>query len=124
VKEKKMSINPSSKFGFGVALDCLPSGGNRGDPGSPWRLYDDGGTHDGLGIVESGHWDDPHLLLVVRESLSESEAWTPKAIRPEQMAHVAEWTARIEAYLDRWNMRSWVSEGFEKPGFIHAPYFP
>jgi len=116
-----MGNRPSSYFGFGVALEQgFPEKSE--EPGSPWRLYANGEvTDDGVAIVSSGYCDDPCMLVVIGTSMSHSDDWEPERC-PVSEAQPG-WAAKIEAYLDRWNLRGKVRKSFEVPGFIHAPYY-
>lgn len=117
-----MGNRPSSYFGYGVAFDRQRFEPND-DPASPCQLQSNGGEpHDGLVIVGVGY-DDSSLLLVIHESLSVSDDWEPKVIVPTKMVASLEWADKINAYLDRWNLRSKVAKGFETLNFIHAPYY-
>lgn len=117
-----MGNRPSSYFGYGVAFSHRTAFERSDDPASPSQVYGGGEPCDGLAIVGVGY-DDSSLLLVVNESLSVSDDWTPKAIAQAQMQARPEWADKINAYLDKWNLRSKVAKGFESPGFIHAPYY-
>jgi hypothetical protein len=118
-----MGNRPSSRFGFGVVISDEPFEESE-EPGSPCRLYAWGEKDEGgVEIIRGGYYENGHFLLVVAASASASDDWSPQAITPEQVAATPEWSAIIEAYLDRWNLRGRVVEGFEKPGFLHSPYY-
>lgn len=116
-----MGNHPSSYFGFGVAFDGKAI--KRDDtPGSPWQMLCDGEPQDGLAVVDAGY-DASIVLLVIHESLSVSDDWSPKAITPTEMAVQPEWADKINAYLDRWGLRGKTDKGFESPAFLHAPRY-
>lgn len=115
-----MGNRPSSYFGFGVALNDdlsnLPD-----EPGSPRDMYSNSEPVDGIQIVGAGWCDEPTLLVLIHESVSVSDDWSPKRIDGQKMGASAEWTDKINAYVKRWGLTP--DKGFETPGFIHAPYY-
>jgi hypothetical protein len=120
-----MGNRPSSYFGFGVALeqDSIEYDGEAPE-GSPSRLLSDGEVDaSGVSVVASGYCDEPYPLVLVNNSVSVSGDWEPKAIATEAAVEQPGWADAINAYLDRWELRGCVRKGFEKPGFLHAPYY-
>lgn len=116
-----MGNRPSSVFGFGVVLGSDPT--ENSEPGSPWQLCNYGGDCDGVVVEPCGSCHDPSFLFLVAESVGNSDDWMPEAILPKQIEFKPEWIERIEKYVDRWGLRGKLAKGFEKPGFIHAPFY-
>lgn len=117
-----MSDNPSSVFGYGVVLSPgRPEEDPRED--SPYSLFGGERSNSGIVVYGSGSQDLPGLMILIKESASQSENWAVHKIEDAAVGVQPDWDARIEAYLDRWNLRVLVAPGFERPCFIHAPYY-
>ncbi len=115
-----MGNRPSSVFGFGVAISQGLSE-LKEEPGSPLSIYSSGEPVGGIDIIGCGWVDEPILLVMIHESVSYSPDWSPKRIDDEKATRSAAWIGAIASFMDRWKLTP--MEGFDVPGFIHAPQY-
>lgn len=120
-----MGNRPSSYFGFGVALEqnSIDFDDDAEDSSPSFLMGDGGPDENGVTVKTSGYCDEPYPLVLIHASVSLSDDWTPAPLAAGKVVEQPGWADAISAYLDRWELRGCVRKGFEKPGFLHAPYY-
>lgn len=119
-----MGHHPSSRFGFGVMIDSAAVRYDGEPPeDSPSFLLQSGEPDStGISLHDTGDYRG-FFFLLIHESVSVSPDWMGAVIPPAAMTEKPSWAPAVEAYLDRWDLRKHLCKGFEKPAFLHFPYY-